>query len=356
VTKTTIVGAGSWGTALSYSLASNKKKVTLWGRVEDGINEVAESRQNPRFLPGVILPQEVEVSNDLEKALAGAKNVVLAVPSHIVREVTHKIAGFLEPGCIVINVAKGIETETLLRLSQVIEEELSGKNTHISVLSGPSHAEEVGRGVPTAVVVGAKTRQVAEKVQDLFMSPLFRVYTNPDLVGIELGAALKNIIALAVGITEGLGYGDNSKAALITRGLAEIARLGVAAGANPLTFAGLTGVGDLIVTCTSMHSRNHRAGIQIGQGVPLDVVLERMGMVVEGVRATQAAYRMKDVYQVAMPICEETYHVLFNKKDTKEAVMDLMLRQRTHEVEKIVMNPPLSQVDQALTCFSDVLV
>lgn len=330
-----ILGAGSWGTALAILLAKKGIRVRLWGRNPDNIKPIQETRENIRYLPGVIIPHGVEVTCDLEMAIAKARHLVLSVPSHIVRDMCREVKAIINPGTVVINTAKGIENETLKTLSRVMEEELAAKEVAIGVLSGPSHAEEVSRDIPTAVVVGARVRQVAEEIQDLFMAPRFRVYTNPDLMGIELGGALKNVIALGTGITEGMGLGDNAKAALITRGVAEIARLGVAAGANPLTFAGLTGIGDLIVTCTSMHSRNRRAGILLGRGKSLDEAVAEVGMVVEGVKATRAACALSEKYQVSMPICRETYDVLFNGKDPREAVIALMMRQKTHEVEEV---------------------
>ncbi len=331
-----VLGAGSWGTALAVLLAKKGLKVNLWGRNSEQIASLKRARENLHYLPGVVIPHGVTATTDLTEAISMAKYIVLSVPSHSIRELCRKIVDLIKEETFIINTAKGFETDSLKRLSQVIEEELNIKKPHISVLSGPSHAEEVGRDIPTAVVVGAHKREVAEEVQDLFMSPKFRVYTNPDLIGIELGGALKNVIALGTGIADGLGFGDNTKAALITRGVAEMARLGVAAGANPLTFAGLTGIGDLVVTCTSMHSRNRRAGIQIGQGVPLEEVLSNMGMVVEGVKATAAAYALSKQYGVPMPITTETYYVLFERKKPKEAVVDLMLRMKTHEVEEVV--------------------
>jgi len=332
-----VIGAGSWGTALAMLLAKKGMKVSLWGREKEKVSSIERSRENIYYLPGVVLPYGISVTSELETAVAQAKYLVLSVPSHSIREVCRKLRPHLKRGCVVINTAKGIETGTLKRLSEVIGEELDGTGIDVAVLSGPSHAEEVARDMPTAVVAGAKQKSTAEEVQDLFMSPKFRVYTNPDLIGIELGAALKNVIALGTGIAEGLGYGDNSKAALITRGAAEIARLGVAAGANPLTFAGLTGIGDLIVTCTSVHSRNRRAGILIGKGVPVDQAVAEIGMVVEGIKATEAACALSQKYNVSMPICRETYHVLFSGKNPREAVVDLMMRHKKHEVEEVVL-------------------
>ena len=330
-----VLGAGSWGTALAILLAKKGMEVNLWGRQPDKLERINAGRENVFYLPGVFLPRNIKLTADLEEALDRVDYVVLSVPSHTVREICARLKNHVKRGAIVINTAKGIETNTLKRLSEVMEEEFAGKGVYIAILSGPSHAEEVARDMPTTVVAGARDREKAEKVQDLFMCPSFRVYTNPDLVGMELGGALKNVIALGTGIAEGLGFGDNSKAALITRGAAEIARLGMAAGANPLTFAGLTGIGDLIVTCTSMHSRNRRAGILIGRGLPLEQAVKEVGMVVEGIRATQAACALSDKYQVSMPICRETYSVLFLQKNPRDAVIDLMMRHKKHEVEEV---------------------
>ncbi|PKM86194.1 MAG: NAD(P)H-dependent glycerol-3-phosphate dehydrogenase [Firmicutes bacterium HGW-Firmicutes-12] len=330
-----VLGTGSWGTALAMLLAKKGIKVNLWGRDQEKLHTINRSRENIYYLPGIVLPHDIEIVEDLETAVQGVKYIVLSVPSHIVRDICHKLKPFLKKDMILINTGKGIETSSLKRLSEVINEEVSETGAHTAVLSGPSHAEEVARDIPTAVVVGAQSRKIAEEIQDLFMSPKFRVYTNPDLIGIELGAALKNAIALGTGIAEGLGYGDNTKAALITRGAAEIASLGSAAGANPLTFAGLAGIGDLIVTCTSMHSRNRRAGILLGKGIPLEQAVSEIGMVVEGVRVTQAAYALSEKYGVSMPICTETYKVLFEHKNPREAVIDLMMRPKKHEVEDV---------------------
>jgi len=330
-----VLGAGSWGTALAILLAKKGMAVNLWGREPEKIKKIKSGRENTLYLPGVAMPANIEVTADLKEAVDKVKYVVLSVPSHAVRDICAQLNNCVREGAIVINTAKGIETDTSKRLSEVMKEEFAGRDIHIAVLSGPSHAEEVARDMPTAVVIGAHDRDKAEEVQELFMTPAFRVYTNPDLIGMELGGALKNVIALGTGIAEGLGFGDNSKAALITRGAAEIARLGTAAGANPLTFAGLTGIGDLIVTCTSMHSRNRRAGILIGRGLSLEQAVEEVGMVVEGVRATQAACALSEKYRVTMPICRETYNVLFLQKNPRDAVVDLMMRHKKHEVEEV---------------------
>ncbi|MDD4145941.1 MAG: NAD(P)H-dependent glycerol-3-phosphate dehydrogenase [Clostridia bacterium] len=331
--KVAVLGAGSWGTALALVLAKKGHQVHLWGREQKKTEQITLLKENVNYLPGVLLPESVKATADLEKALFGKKYIVLAIPSGQIREICQKIKDQITKNKVIINAAKGIELQTLKRMSEIIEDEFVEKKPSVAIISGPSHAEEVGKGIPTAIVVGSKKKKIAEEVQDLFMSPEFRVYTNSDLIGIEYGAALKNVIALGAGIAEGIGYGDNAKAALITRGLTEIARLGVAAGANPLTFAGLTGIGDLVVTCTSKHSRNKRAGIQIGKGIPLAHVLQQIGMVVEGVAATQAGCQLGSKYLVSMPICEEIYAVLFRNKKVQEAGYDLMMREKKHEVE-----------------------
>jgi glycerol-3-phosphate dehydrogenase (NAD(P)+) len=334
--KIAVLGAGSWGTALSLVLARKGHQVSLWGRNETKITQINKLRENVPYLPGVLLPEKIQVTVDLDEALADKKYIVLAVPSRRVRGICQIIKDSINKKNIIINAAKGIELETLKRMSEVMEEELEDIDPSIAIISGPSHAEEVGRGIPTAIVVGSRKRKIAEEIQDLFMSPEFRVYTNSDLIGIEYGAALKNVIALGVGIATGVGYGDNAKAALITRGLTEIARLGVAAGANPLTFVGLTGIGDLVVTCGSEYSRNRRAGIQIGKGIPLEHVLQQINMAVEGVSATRAACQLARKYKVSMPISEEIYAVLFRNKNVKEACESLMLRDRKDEAEGLM--------------------
>jgi len=326
-----VYGAGSWGTALAIVLANAGHQVALIGRHADQMELMSKHRENARYLPGVVLPSGVLPTTDLSHL--NADLVVLSVPSHSVREAARLVKDYLKPGCIVVNTAKGMEEGSHLRLSEVLTAELP--QHRIAVLSGPSHAEEVGRNMPTTVVVASDV-VTAKEVQDLFMTPEFRVYTNPDIIGVELGGALKNVIALCTGVAEGLGFGDNTKAALMTRGLAEIARLGVALGGHSLTFAGLSGVGDLIVTCTSPHSRNRRAGIALGKGTPLDQVLKDVGMVVEGVRATRIAYQLGLEKHISMPITEQAYRVLFEGADPKAAVADLMLRGKRHELEEVV--------------------
>ncbi|MFD0768545.1 NAD(P)H-dependent glycerol-3-phosphate dehydrogenase [Bacillus sp. CGMCC 1.60114] len=334
--KITVVGAGSWGTALAMVLADNGHDVRLWGNRVELMNEINEKHENSRYLPGVTLPASIVAYSSLEEALAGVDTVLLVVPTKAYREVLKNMKEFVSQPITWIHASKGIEPGTSKRISEVIEEELPAHLIRdVVVLSGPSHAEEVGLRQATTVTSAAKRMEAAEEVQDLFMNSYFRVYTNPDIIGVELGGALKNIIALAAGITDGLGLGDNAKAALMTRGLTEIARLGRKMGGNPLTFAGLTGMGDLIVTCTSVHSRNWRAGNMLGKGCSLEEVLDNMGMVVEGVRTTKAAYEMAKKMNVEMPITAALYDVLFNEKNVKDAVGTLMGRVRKHEVEEI---------------------
>jgi glycerol-3-phosphate dehydrogenase (NAD(P)+) len=337
VEQIAVLGAGSWGTALAMVLADNGHSVRLWGHRQDQIEEINSKHTNEKYLPGVVLPPSIVGYDDLCRALANIEIVVLAVPTKAIREVLRKVRQCLTKPITIVTVSKGIEPDTHKRISEIIEEEMTSAFLQdVVVLSGPSHAEEVSRRQPTTVTVSSKNMEAAERIQDLFMNhQYFRVYTNPDLIGVEIGGALKNIIALAAGITDGLGYGDNAKAALITRGLAEIARLGSALGANPLTFSGLTGIGDLIVTCTSVHSRNWRAGNLLGKGKSLGEVLENMGMVVEGVRTTKAAYQLAKKMNVKMPITNALYDVLFNGKDPKDAVDSLMARVKTHEMEDL---------------------
>lgn len=285
-------------------------------------------------MPEVCIPEEIEVTSDIEKVIFNKEILVIAVPTHAVRQTLNDYKELISKEQILLNVAKGIENDTLYRISQIVHEILP--NNSYAVLSGPSHAEEVARNIPTTVVVASEVMEVAEYIQDVFMGPYFRVYTNPDVIGVELGGALKNVIALGAGISDGLGYGDNTKAAIMTRGIIEISRLGQKMGANKNTFAGLTGIGDLIVTCTSMHSRNRRAGILIGQGEDLDKVVEKVGMVVEGIKTTKSAYELSMKYNVNMPITKEIYEVLYEGKDVKNSVFNLMLRDKKHELEDIV--------------------
>ena len=327
----TVLGSGGWGTALALLLLENGHDVTLWSFDPGELAVLRETRENP-LLKGVPLPDGLKLTCDMS-CVRGCEVVVLATPSFAMRETAGKLAELVEDGTVLVSVSKGIEGKTALRLSQVIEKETLGR-CPVVVLCGPSHAEEVGRGVPTAVVAAGVSQHAAELVQDLFMNPRFRVYSSPDVVGVELGAALKNVIALCVGCCDGMDYGDNTKAALMTRGLTEMARLGVALGAHQETFAGLTGVGDLIVTCTSMHSRNRRAGILIGQGVPVAEALKRAGGVVEGYYAAATAKALGDRAGVELPITQAAYEVLYEGKDVHSVMGELMGRSRKHEIEK----------------------
>ncbi len=324
-----IIGAGSWGIALAVLLHKNGHQVTVWSAIEAEIKMLQKEHEHKDKLPGVRLPEDMVFTTDLEQAVKGAEVMVLAVPSPYTRSTSHSMASLVEEGQVIVNVAKGIEEKTLLTLSQIIEEEIPQAN--VAVLSGPSHAEEVGRGIPTTIVVGAKDKETAEYLQNIFMNEVFRVYISPDVLGIELGAALKNVVALAAGIADGLGYGDNTKAALITRGITEIARLGVAMGGKFETFCGLTGIGDLIVTCGSMHSRNRRAGILIGQGYTMKQAMDEVKMVVEGVYSAKAAMGLAKQYDVQLPIIEQVNAVLFEGQLADEAVKNLMLRDKKIE-------------------------
>lgn len=334
--KIAIIGAGSWGTALAIVLSDNGHVVRLWGHNPEQINEINTLHTNRKYLPDIILQSSIVGFSSLEEVLDGIEIIVLAVPTKAIREVLGKIKKNQKNALTIVHVSKGIEPDSLLRISEIIEEEMPAELIQsIVVLSGPSHAEEVSLRQPTTVTVSSKQMQEAERIQDLFINHNFRVYTNPDIIGVEIGGALKNIIALAAGITDGLGYGDNAKAALMTRGLAEISRLGTKMGASPLTFSGLTGIGDLIVTCTSVHSRNWRAGNLLGKGKSLQEVLDNMGMVVEGVRTTKAAYQLAEKFNVSMPITNALYNVLFNNISVKDAVDALMARGKTHEMEDL---------------------
>ncbi|SEI65576.1 glycerol-3-phosphate dehydrogenase (NAD(P)+) [Bhargavaea ginsengi] len=336
MTKVAVLGAGSWGTALAAVLASNGHDCTLWSRRTEQAEEIAEKHTNEQYLPGAVLPDTLKADHNLARAVSGASIIVMAVPTKGIRKVCRDLNSVLEGPVLFAHVSKGIEPDTHKRISEVMEEELDREICQgIVVLSGPSHAEEVIRNQPTTVTVAAKNTEHARRVQDLFMNQSFRVYTNDDVVGVEIGGALKNIIALAAGVTDGLGYGDNAKAALITRGLAEITRLGVAMGANPLTFSGLSGLGDLIVTCTSVHSRNWRAGNMLGKGKSLDEVLDSMGMVVEGVRTTKAAHQLSKECGVPMPITEALYAVLFEGQKPIDRVELLMGRMKKNETEDL---------------------
>ncbi len=328
-----IIGAGSFGTALALLLEKNGYNVTVWSHKPEEAEKIQKEREHKSKLPGVYLPEKILFTGDFESAIKGKDFVVLAVPSIAVRDTAKKMKPYVAAGQKIVNVAKGIEESTLMTLSEQIEEELP--QADVAVLSGPSHAEEVGRGLPTTCVVGARTKETAEYLQTAFMNDAFRVYISPDILGIELGGSLKNVIALAAGIADGLGYGDNTKAALITRGIAEITRLGVKMGGKAESFSGLTGIGDLIVTCASVHSRNRRAGILIGQGKTMQEAMDEVKMVVEGVYSAKAAKKLAEKYGESMPIVEQVNLVLFENKSAAEAVQELMLREGRAEVSKL---------------------
>jgi len=330
--KVAVLGAGSWGTALGLVLAQKDIDVSLWSWQQEQTDEIIKTKRNETYLPGVELPNNMVPTSDLEISINGSDIVLIAVPSQVVRETLEKCASMIQPDQVIVNVSKGIEMTTLKRISEVVAEFLP-ENKFVA-LSGPSHAEEVAAKIPTTLVSASTSRQAAEMVQDAFTTENLRVYTNPDLIGVEVGGALKNIIALGAGITDGLGFGDNAKAALMTRGIREIARLGIQMGAKIETFSGLSGIGDLIVTCTSMHSRNRRCGISIGEGMSTQDAIEKVGMVVEGIYTIKSAYNLSQKFNVEMPITEQLYKVIYENYNAKESVSNLMLRRMTHETEE----------------------
>ena len=327
--RVSILGGGSWGIALAVLLHKNGHEITVWSALETEIEMLKEKHEH-KMLPGVRLSEDTVFTTDDREAVEGQELLVMAVASSFTRSTALRLSALVAPGQKILNVAKGIEEHTLMTLSEIIEQEIP--QADVAVMSGPSHAEEVGRGIPTTIVVGAKSKETAEYIQNLFMNEAFRVYISPDILGMELGGALKNVVALAAGIADGLGYGDNTKAALITRGLAEIARLGMAMGGKFETFCGLTGIGDLIVTCASMHSRTRRAGILIGQGKTCDEAMAEVQMVVEGVYSAKAAMELAEKYQVQLPIIEQVNKVLFENKSAAQAMKELMLRDKKLEV------------------------
>jgi glycerol-3-phosphate dehydrogenase (NAD(P)+) len=331
--KISIIGAGSWGTALAVLLHGNGHEITVWSAIEDEIHMLREKHEHIDKLAGVKLPEDMKFTFEDEEAVQDADLLVFAVPSPYVRSTAKRFASRISSGQLIVNVAKGIEERTLETLSEVIESEIPEAN--VAVLSGPSHAEEVGRGLPTTCVVGAADKKTAEYIQDIFRNPVFRVYISPDILGIELGGSIKNVIALAAGIADGLGYGDNTKAALITRGIAEITRLGLAMGGSRETFGGLSGIGDLIVTCESRHSRNRKAGMLIGQGHTMQEAMDEVKMIVEGVYSAKAAKKLAEKYQVSMPITEQVNAVLFEGKKAEDAVRELMVRDKQIECRDI---------------------
>ncbi len=327
--NTGIIGAGSWGCALAAVLERNGHPVTVWSIVEAEVAMLQKEHEHKDKLPGVTLGERVSFTSDLKEAVEGKELLVLAVPSVYTRGTARQMASFIKKGQIIVCVAKGIEESSLMTLTEIIEQEIPAADA--AVMCGPSHAEEVGRGLPTTVVAGAKAKQTAEYIQGMFMNEVFRVYTSPDVLGMELGGALKNVIALAACMADGLGFGDNTKAALITRGMAEIRRLAVKMGAGAETMNGLTGIGDLIVTCASRHSRNRKAGMLMGQGYTMQQAMDEVKMVVEGVYSAKAAIALSKKYGVSMPIIEQVNQVLFEDKPVREAVTELMLRDKKAE-------------------------
>ena len=328
--KISVIGSGGWGTAIAVMLSKNGHDVVLWSFFEEESEELKKHRENKRFLPGISLGDNILLTSDINEC-SGAEVYVMASPSHAVRNTAKILSGIIKKGDIVLNIAKGIEEETYKTMSEVIKDEIPC--CEIAVMSGPSHAEEVSKGIPTTNTIASENMEIAEYVQGLFMNHSFRVYTNSDIKGVELGGSLKNVIALCCGILDGMGLGDNTKAALMTRGLVEMKRLGVALGARTETFNGLSGIGDLIVTCTSMHSRNRRAGILIGKGKSLDEAQKEVGMVVEGVKSCKAAKELADKTNVEMPIISEAYRVLFENESVNTALENLMGRLKKNESE-----------------------
>lgn len=331
--KIGVIGAGSWGTALAIVLTKNGHKVTVWSVLEEEVEMLSEKREHKDKLPGVKIPEMIDFTTDLQAAVTEKELIVLAVPSPYIRSTAHSMAPMIKEGQLIVTVSKGIEEDTLMIQTEIVEDEIP--QAEVAVLSGPSHAEEVGRELPTTVVAGAKSKKTAEAVQGYFMNEVFRVYTSPDMLGIELGGSLKNVIALAAGMADGLGFGDNTKAALITRGIKEISRLALAMGAKAETLGGLSGIGDLIVTCASKHSRNRKAGMLIGQGYSMQEAMDEVKMVVEGVYSAKAAIALAEKYHVDMPIIEQVNEVLFHDQPAKDAVLELMLRDKKSENEEL---------------------
>ena len=331
--KISVIGSGGWGIALTILLYKNGHDLTIWSFDKREAEELKTTRENKTKLPNILLPEDIKVTDNLKEAVDNKDVLILAVPSKAIRSVSKSLKDIIKDNQIIVNVAKGLEEDTLKTMTDIIEEELKDKNPKVAVLSGPSHAEEVGRGIPTTCVVSAHNKELTLYLQNIFMNPSFRVYTSPDMLGVEIGGALKNVIALAAGIADGLNYGDNTKAALITRGIKEISLLGVAMGGEQSTFYGLTGLGDLIVTCASMHSRNRRAGILLGQGKTLDEAIKEVNMVVEGVYSAKSALMAAKKYNVEIPIIEQVNAVLFENKNAAEAVNELMIRDKKLEIQ-----------------------
>lgn len=331
--KIGILGAGTWGTALAILLTDNGHDVTMWTKIENEAKTIEETRNNLKNLPGASLQPQVKITLDLKEACTDKDIIVMSVASPYVRETSHEACPYIKDGQVVVNVSKGLENGTLFTLVDVINDEIP--QADVSVMSGPSHAEEVSRRIPTTIVVGSSTKETAHIIQDAFMNDIFRVYTSPDIIGIELGASLKNVIALAAGILDGLGLGDNTKAALMTRGMAEISRLGIEMGGTLETFSGLSGMGDLFVTCTSAHSRNRQAGILIGKGYTMKEVTKEVKQVVEGVNTAKAALALANKYKIEMPIVEQINLVLFDNVPAKDAANALFSRDKRSEYKTL---------------------
>lgn len=342
--KVAVIGAGSWGTAIARLLGQKGIEVRLWARDQQLAETAQVTRRNPHYLKNAILPRLVEVTSNMSRALEEATTVVFAVPSHAMRSIVHLAKDHVGLEALTISLAKGIEEKTLKRMSEVIADELSDQSdemqNRLAALSGPNHAEEISRDVPSTTVIASPNRDTARRLQQLFMTSYFRVYTNPDMVGVELGGATKNVIAIAAGISDGLGYGDNTKASLMTRGLAEMSRLGRTLGAQSLTFSGLSGIGDLVATCTSRYSRNRGVGEKLGQGMSLEAILRQTTMVAEGIRTSRAISALAEKFDVEMPITSAVTEVLYSGKNPRDCVKDLMLRGAIDEMESYLLSEP----------------
>lgn len=331
--KITLCGGGSWGTAIARLLSNKGHELNFYIRNKEVIEDIRKNKENTKYLPGAKFKKEINLTNNLDSVLEDIDVFIIAVPTSSIREVLTNIKGKISNETIIVNLSKGIEVESLDRISEISAEIL--KDNPFVALSGPSHAEEVGKDIPTTLVASSENIEVAQTIQHEFSTPIFRIYTNPDLVGVEMGGALKNIIALAAGMNDGLAYGDNSKAAIMTRGIYEMSKLGISLGANPHTFNGLSGIGDLIVTCTSMHSRNRRAGILIGEGKSMEEACNEVGQVVEGVKTVKSAYKLAKIKNIEMPITNALYKVLYEGYDSNKAVYELMTRENKDEIEQI---------------------
>ena len=331
--KITLCGGGSWGTAIARLLSNKGHELNFYIRNKEVIEDIRKNKENKKYLPGAKFEKEINLTNNLDSVLEDIEVFIIAVPTSSIREVLTSIKDKISKDVIIVNLSKGIEVESLDRISEISSEIL--KDNPFVALSGPSHAEEVGKDIPTTLVASSENLKVAQTIQHEFSTPIFRIYTNPDLVGVEMGGALKNIIALAAGMNDGLAYGDNSKAALMTRGIYEMSKLGISLGANPHTFNGLSGIGDLIVTCTSMHSRNRRAGILIGEGKSMEEACNEVGQVVEGVKTVKSAYKLAKLKNIEMPITNALYKVLYEGYDPNKAVYELMSRENKDDIEQI---------------------